>query len=62
VSDADGVDHRYVESGHDRGLATVLGPVSVTRIAYRARGATNLYPADAALGLPEEKHSTGCGA
>jgi hypothetical protein len=59
VSDADGVDHRYVESGHDRGLATVLGPVSVTRIAYRARGATNLYPADAALGLPEEKHSHG---
>src|SRR6266545_4405470 len=37
----------------------VLGPVSVTRIAYRARGATNLYPADAALGLPEEKHSHG---
>ncbi|HEY5986122.1 MAG TPA: ISKra4 family transposase, partial [Streptosporangiaceae bacterium] len=45
--------------GHDRGLATVFGEVTVARIAYRARGRANLYPADAALNLPAEKHSHG---
>ena len=33
--------------------------VRVSRIAYRARGQENLYPADGALNLPEEKHSHG---
>jgi hypothetical protein len=37
----------------------VFGEVTVTRIAYRAPGAANLHPADAALNLPEEKHSHG---
>jgi hypothetical protein len=45
--------------GHVRGLATRFGQVSVTRIAYRARGRANLHPADAALNLPVEKHSHG---
>ncbi len=31
----------------------------MTPMAYRALGAENLYPADAALNLPEEKHSHG---
>ncbi|MGH4019735.1 MAG: ISKra4 family transposase, partial [Pseudonocardiaceae bacterium] len=31
----------------------------MTRIAYRAPGAANLYPADAALNLPTGKHSHG---
>jgi len=47
------------EDGHERGLATRFGQVTVTRIAYRARGQSNLHPADAALNLPVEKHSHG---
>jgi hypothetical protein len=49
------------ETGHTRPLATVFGQVTVTRIAYRAPGAPNVHPADAALNLPEEKHSHGLG-
>jgi hypothetical protein len=48
-----------VEENHRRGLATVFGGVTVTRMAYRAPGAVNLHPADAVLNLPEEKHSHG---
>jgi hypothetical protein len=33
--------------------------VDVTRIAYRAKGASNLHPGDAALNLPVEMHSHG---
>jgi hypothetical protein len=40
-------------------LATRFGRVTVTRIAYRAPGRSNLHPADAALNLPAEKHSHG---
>jgi hypothetical protein len=47
------------EPGHQRELATVFGTVTVTRIACRAPGAPDLHPADAALSLPEEKHSAG---
>src|ERR1039457_7207208 len=47
------------ETGHQRGLVTVFGEVTVTRMAYRAPGAANLHPADAELNLPEEKHSHG---
>ncbi|HEX9519749.1 MAG TPA: hypothetical protein VF940_26680, partial [Streptosporangiaceae bacterium] len=35
------------------------GQVRVTRMAYRAPGAANLYPADAALNLPAGKYSHG---
>ena len=47
------------ETGHQRGLVTVFGEVTVTRMAYRAPGAANLHPADAQLNLPEEKHPHG---
>jgi hypothetical protein len=59
VVEADGVAHRAVEAGHERLLATVFGEVRFARLAYRARGRTNLHPADAALNLPAEKHSHG---
>lgn len=48
-----------VERGHERVLATVLGPVTVRRLAFRAPGRPNVYPADAALSLPAGRHSHG---
>jgi hypothetical protein len=57
VIDADGIGHRKVEPGHVRHLTTVFGTVRVTRCAWRAEGASNLHPADAALNLPERLHS-----
>lgn len=59
VIDVDGVTHGSVEAGHARPLSTVFGVVGFERLAYRHRGATNLHPADAALNLPEERHSHG---
>lgn len=59
VTDADGVRHGAVETGHTRPLQTIFGAVSVTRLAYRHRGHANLYPADAQLNLPTEQHSHG---
>jgi hypothetical protein len=38
---------------------SVFGEVAVRRLAYRARGRCNLYPADGALNLPVETHSHG---
>src|SRR6266542_3789771 len=57
ITDARGIAHRKVEPGHLRQLATVFGTVRVTRCAWRANGARNLYPADAALNLPDRRHS-----
>ena len=57
--DAEGLVHASVEPGHHRQLSTVLGTVSVERLAYRHLGASNLHPADAALNLPTELHSHG---
>ncbi len=57
--DAEGLVHASVEPGHHRHLSTVLGTVSVERLAYRHLGASNLHPADAALNLPTELHSHG---
>jgi hypothetical protein len=37
----------------------VFGEVTVTRMAYRAPGGRNVYPADAELNLAEEKQSHG---
>jgi hypothetical protein len=48
-----------IERGHERGLATVFGTVTVRRLAYRAPGQPNVYPADAALSLPAGRHSHG---
>ena len=38
---------------------TKFGQVSVSRIAYRSPGRPNVHLLDAALNLPEEKHSHG---
>ena len=59
VMGSDQVRRGVVEQGHDRGLATVFGEVTVTRMAYRRRGVPNLYPADAVLNLPVVRHSHG---
>jgi hypothetical protein len=59
VTGSDRVERTRVEQRHHRGLTTVFGPVTVTRKAYRAPGAGNLYPADAALNLPVGVHSDG---
>ena len=59
VCEADGLAHRAAERGHQRGLASIVGTVTVGRIAYRRRGEANLCPADAVLNLPEELHSHG---
>ena len=59
VTDADGVLRTRVEGGHRRGLGTIFGSVTVERMAYRAPGAVNLYPADSLLNLPIERHSHG---
>jgi hypothetical protein len=57
VTGSDGVQRRRAEHGHTRTLATIFGKVTVTRIAYRAPSAANLYPADAVLNLPHASHS-----
>jgi hypothetical protein len=59
VADERGVARRSVESGHQRPLQSVFGEVSVKRLAYRARGEENLYPADGVLNLPDERASHG---
>jgi len=40
-------------------VASVFGPVVVSRIAYRAPGVPAVHPLDAELGLPVGKHSHG---
>jgi hypothetical protein len=59
VVDVDGYPRCTAEPGHQRALLTRFGPVTVTRIAYRARQRGNLHPADAVLNLPPEQHSHG---
>jgi hypothetical protein len=59
VTGPDGVGRRRAEAGHTRVLASVFGPVTVSRIAYRAPGAANVHLADAELNLPPEMHSHG---
>ncbi len=59
VIGADGVARSSVEEGHGRGLRSVFGMVTVSRLAYRRKGHANLHPADTALNLPPERHSHG---
>ena len=59
VVDAAGQQRTRVGAGHQRTLSTVFGQVEVRRRAYRTPGQANLYPADAALNLPAERHSHG---
>lgn len=47
VTGADGIPRTRAQRGHARPLATVSGPVTVTRIVYRAPGAPNMHPLDA---------------
>ncbi len=59
VADAAGVKRRAIERGHQRPLASVFGEVTVSRLAYRARGEENLYVADGVLNVPVERASHG---
>jgi hypothetical protein len=59
VTGPDGVARTRAEAGHTRPLSTVFGPVTVSRIAYRAPGAGNVHLADAELNLPPGRHSHG---
>lgn len=59
VAGEDGVVRTRAERGRERPLMTKFGQVTVSRIAYRSPGRPNVHPADAALNLPEEKHSHG---
>jgi hypothetical protein len=59
VTGPDGITRTRAERGHAVSVSSVFGPVQVSRIAYRAPGARNAYPADAQLNLPREKHSHG---
>jgi hypothetical protein len=59
VSGPDQVTRVRAERGHARQLASVFGPVVVSRIAYRAAGAPNVHLADGQLNMPAGKHSHG---
>ena len=59
VAGEDGVVRTRAERGRARPLVTKFGQVSVSRIAYRSPGRDNVHLLDAALNLPEEKHSHG---
>ncbi|MDQ2726823.1 MAG: ISKra4 family transposase, partial [Actinomycetota bacterium] len=59
VADTNGIAHSNVEPGHHRQLSTVMGTVTVERLAYRHPGTSNLCPADAVLNLPDQLHSHG---
>jgi hypothetical protein len=59
VTGPDGVVRTRSETGHERALASVFGPVTVSRIAYRAPGVPAVHPLDAELDLPAGKHSHG---
>ncbi len=59
VTSAAGIRHGSVETGHDRGVVSIFGPVRATRLAYRNRREANLYPADARWMLPDDPYSLG---
>src|SRR5271165_2680592 len=59
VTGEDGAVRTRAERGRARPLVTKFGQVIVSRIAYRSPGRSNVHPLDAALNLPEEKHSHG---
>jgi hypothetical protein len=58
VKGADGV-RRTHRRRRARALVSVVGLVTVARMAYGARGTTSVFPQDAALNLPEESYSHG---
>jgi hypothetical protein len=59
VTSAAGIRHGSAETGHDRGVVSVFGPVRATRLAYRNRREANLYPAGARWILPDDPYSMG---
>jgi hypothetical protein len=59
VTGPDGVARTRAERGRTRALASVFGPVTVSRIAYRAAGVAAVHRLDAELRLPRGKHSHG---
>ncbi len=59
VTSAAGIRHGTVETGHDRGVVSIFGPVRARRLAYRNRREANLYPADARWVLPDDPYSLG---
>jgi hypothetical protein len=59
VTGPDGAARTRAERGRTRPLMSKFGQVTVSRIAYRSPGLCNVHPGDAALNLPEEKHSHG---
>lgn len=59
VTDAAGYRHGTLERNKARGLISVFGAQTFTRIAYRRREHANLCPADATANLPVEAHSHG---
>src|SRR5512135_1396513 len=59
VTGEDGIPRTRAEKGRARPLVTKFGQVTVSRIAYRSPGRANVHVLDAALNLPEEKHSHG---
>ena len=58
VRGADGVRHT-TRRQWSRRLLTVVGMVEIKRWAYEAKGVDTLYPADAALNLPDDLYSFG---
>jgi hypothetical protein len=59
VTGPEGESRPRAERGRARPLTTVFGQVTVSRIAYRRPGLPGVHLLDAALNLPEEKHSHG---
>ncbi len=59
VTGPDGVARTRAEKGRTRPLVTRFGQVTVSRIACRSPGRGNVHLLDAALNLPQEKHSHG---
>jgi putative ABC transport system permease protein len=57
VAGADEIVRRRCEPGHARQVATTVGRVQTTRIAYRAPAVSNLHPADMVLALPDLLYS-----
>lgn len=58
VRGADEVERTYRRPS-ERPLGTILGRVTVARLAYQALGVEGLHPMDAALNLPPELYSHG---
>jgi len=59
VDGPDGVRRTRVEDDHTRTVATVLGRITVDRLAYRAPHVGNVHPLDEVLDLPDGLYSTG---